>query len=38
MSDQQIFSKFYTTDFTKNEDKPKFRNRILKYLEDFARR
>ncbi|VVC75008.1 hypothetical protein AQUSIP_02820 [Aquicella siphonis] len=36
MSEKLVFSKFYNTDQTKNEDKPKFRNRILKYLEDFV--
>lgn len=38
MNNSQIFSKFYSTDTTRNEDKPKFRNRVLKYLEDFIRR
>jgi len=38
MNDSQIFSKFYSIDTTRNEDKPKFRNRVLKYLEDFTRR
>ncbi|MDP1603881.1 MAG: hypothetical protein Q8M03_11515 [Legionella sp.] len=38
MNNSQIFSKFYSIDTTRNEDKPKFRNRVLKYLEDFTRR
>ncbi|MES2204998.1 MAG: hypothetical protein V4496_07245 [Pseudomonadota bacterium] len=35
MSDKKLFSQFYSTDLTRYEDKPKFRNRLLKYLEDF---
>ncbi|MES2219279.1 MAG: hypothetical protein V4501_12820 [Pseudomonadota bacterium] len=38
MSNEKLFSKFYTVETTQNEDKPKFRARILKYLEDFVRR
>ncbi len=36
MDDRKLFSQFYSTVTTKNEDKPKFRNRLLKYLEDFV--
>lgn len=36
MDDRKLFSQFYSTDTTINEDKPKFRNRLLKYLEDFV--
>lgn len=36
MDDRKLFSQFYSTDTTINEDKLKFRNRLLKYLEDFV--
>lgn len=38
MNDKKLFSAFYSTDIKLHEDKIKFRNRILKYLEDFVRR
>ncbi len=37
MDDRKLFSQFYSADTTRNEDKPKFRNRVLKYLEDHVR-
>lgn len=37
MNDKKLFSKFYSTEVTRNEDKSKFRNRVLKYLEDHVR-
>lgn len=36
MGDNKLFSKHYSEDSTRHEDKKKFRNRILKYLEDFV--
>ena len=36
MDDQRIFSKFYSSDTTRNEDKQIFRNRLLKFLEDLV--
>lgn len=36
MDDRKLFSQFYSTETTKNEDKEKFRLRFLKYLEDFV--
>lgn len=38
MNNKKLFSAFYSTDIELHEDKIKFRNRILKYLEDFVRR
>jgi len=38
MSDNQLFSQFYSADANVYEDKQKFRNRVLKYLEDFTQR
>lgn len=35
MSNTKIFSKHYSKDIEKHKDKPKFRARILRYLEDF---
>ena len=37
MNDTRLFSQFYSNNTIKNEDKPKFRARVLKYLEDFVR-
>ena len=36
MNDKKLFSKHYSNDTDRHEDKPKFRKRILKYLEDFV--
>lgn len=36
MDDRKLFSQFYSSEMTRNEDKPKFRNRLLKYLEDLV--
>lgn len=38
MSDNQLFSQFYSADTNAYEDKQKFRSRVLKYLEDFTQR
>lgn len=36
MSDDSLFSQFYFPESTRHEDKTKFRNRLLLYLEDFV--
>lgn len=36
MSDDALFSQFYFPETTRHEDKVKFRNRLLLYLEDFV--
>jgi len=36
MDDRKLFSQFYSVDTNKYEDKPRFRLRFLKYLEDFV--
>lgn len=36
MSDKKLFSQIYSTDSTIHADKKKFRNRLLKYLENFV--
>lgn len=35
MNDKKIFSKYYSSDSSRYEDKPRFRDRILKYMEDY---
>lgn len=36
MSDTALFSQFYFPEITRHEDKEKFRNRLLMFLEDFC--
>lgn len=36
MNDKKLFSQYYSSDTSRHEDKEKFRNRLLKYLEDFV--
>ncbi|HAT9096875.1 TPA: hypothetical protein JBB34_00005, partial [Legionella pneumophila subsp. pneumophila] len=36
MSDDALFSQFYFPETTRHEDKVKFRNRLLLYIEDFV--